>query len=625
MKFPFYFFLFFSGLLHSQETANVLFTVNEKPVYTSEFLRIYNKNKETVIDSNPQNLESYLELFIDFKLKLEEAYQLNLNENLEFKEELKKYRDQLAESYIKNEEIREELVKETYERMKFEVNASHILVKLEPNAAAEDTLKAFEKISQAYNKVKAGIPFEEVAVEYSEDPSVKQNKGNLSYFSVFEMVYDFENMGYTTAVGEVSKPFRTQFGYHILKVNDKRVNQGEIEIAHIFIKKDSLNADYAKTQAGEIHEKILQGEEFEYLAKKYSDDQTSAPNGGLLPRFGSGRMIQPMEDQAFALKEIDEVSKPFESPFGWHIFKLKKKYPLLPYAQMKGNIFTQLQNGNRSVILKKELAQKLSKGYEINSVSLKQLDDLLSTNSVTPDKFTILSIQNRNFTLKEFQEFAKKFNNLSNGQLLEDFKNEKIIEYYKNDLDNVNQEFKETLKEYKDGLLLFDLLEEKIWKKAELDSVGLQNFFLENQKNYFWKKSVKGFMADCNQLEKAEIVRDMMIGGKSTDQIKEKVNEGATIYVLFSPIWVELPSEKLPENVVLKKGVSQIYVEENNHFIILNIKEILDPKPKTLEENRGQVLNDYQNYLEREWVKSLREKYKVVINEGEVKKLKNKL
>ncbi|MDZ7613884.1 MAG: peptidylprolyl isomerase [Flavobacteriaceae bacterium] len=248
-----------------------MLTINKEPVYTYEFLRVYEKNKDIVVDPQTKEIKEYLNLFVDFKLKLAEAKSLGLGSKLRISRlSSNKYKTQLADSYVKDEEIREELVQETYERMKSEVNASHILVLSDLNASPSDTLKAYDKISEAYNKIKMGNSFEEVAKAYSEDPSVAQNSGNLSYFSVFDMVYEFENVAYSIPVGSISKPFRTQFGYHIVKVNDKRPARGELEVSHIFVKNNPDDKAYAEKQCQEIYDKIIQGEDFAYLAGKYS-------------------------------------------------------------------------------------------------------------------------------------------------------------------------------------------------------------------------------------------------------------------------------------------------------------------------------------------------------------------
>ncbi len=219
-------FLFVISIVNAQIKDEVLLTIDKKPVYTSEFIRVYQKNKDIIIDSNQKSVDDYLNMFIDFKLKLQYAYDLELDTTISFKNELSKYREQLILPYLVDNEVSELLVKEAYTRTIDEINVSHILIKVSVDASPSDTLNAYNKINEARNKVLSGVAFEQVAKEYSEDPSVKHNNGNLGYFSAFDMVYSFESTAYNTPVGEISKPFRTKFGYHILKINDKRSSKG---------------------------------------------------------------------------------------------------------------------------------------------------------------------------------------------------------------------------------------------------------------------------------------------------------------------------------------------------------------------------------------------------------------
>ncbi|MGB5264001.1 MAG: peptidylprolyl isomerase [Lutimonas sp.] len=607
----------------AQKNDEVLLWIDDNPIYTEEFYRVYNKNKDAVIKSEHQDIDQYLNLFLEFKLKLISAYDSNLDQSENFKNDFSKYREQLLDSYIKDQEIDEDLIRATYDRMKYEINASHILIKCEPNAESNDTLIAFKKIIQARDIVLNGIPFDEVAKNYSEDPSAVQNGGNLSYFSVFDMVYPFEEKAYNTQLGEISEPFRTSFGYHILKVNDKRVARGEIEIGHIYVKNKEGDSIFARHHIQDIYQKIQQGEDFSFLAQKYSDDETSASNGGKLPRFGSGRMIKTMEDRAFALENVGDVSEPFQTPYGWHLFKLLEKYPVPTLQEARDGIVMQLQRGNRTEILKRDFAMRIAKDLTVKSMSTQELFSL-SDNSINNLDKVVLTIENKDYKYKEFQDFSKELSHIRLNDQFDQFKTDMIIQYYRDNLENNNEELAITLNEYKDGLLLFELLENKIWKAAEMDSLALKNYFEKNAENYFWKQSAHCIIANCNEKFFAEKVRNLLMERKSTEEIKREVNEGATIHVLFSENLIELPSTKLPEGFDLKIGVSDIYTEDDNHFTVVDVLEIRPPRQKKLEECRGQVINDFQNNLEQEWIASLKESHKVKWNKKAVKQVKKK-
>ncbi|MDH3321498.1 MAG: peptidylprolyl isomerase, partial [Flavobacteriaceae bacterium] len=478
------------------------------------------------------------------------------------------------------------------------------------------------KISEARDKIIGGAAFIEVANEFSEDPSVKVNGGDLGYFSAFSMVYTFENAAYNTKTDEVSLPFRTQFGYHILKVVDKRQSPGEIEVAHIMVKNNVEDTAYAENKIMDIYHKLEQGDDFGQIAIEHSDDQSSAKKGGKLPRFGTGRMIKSFEEVAFNLENEGDFSKPFKTDYGWHILKLLKKYPVKSYDELHDQLEGKIKGGNRSVYVEKALASELSKNY-----TLKENKQILSsfynneTAEMTSDN-ALLHIENEVYTAKDFYDFSLNNKNKNIEALYDDFKNKMIIDYYKNNLEYTNEAFALTYKEYQDGLLLFELLQKNIWDKAENDSVGLQQYFNANQEKYTWKKRGVLTIASCTQEEKAVLVKKYMTEGKSTDEIKDLINEGATIHVLFSKAKLEEGSSKLPQDYVLKKGVSDIYTDEPHHFTIINTSEIIPPSNKKLNETRGEVINDYQTYLEAIWVKELHETYTVKINKRNYNNLK---
>ena len=617
------FFLVFNVM--AQENDKVLFSIDGENVFTSEFMRVYQKNKEIIVENDKKDFDSYFDLFVDFKLKIKEAKDLKYDTLSVYKNELIKYREQLITPYLQDPKAIESLVLEAYDRTVNEIDVSHILIRLKPNAQPKDTLVSFQKITDARNKILSGIPFDQVAKEYSEDPSAKTNSGKLGYFSAFSMVYIFENTAYNTKTGNISKPFRTQFGYHILKVNDRRKSLGEVEIAHIMVKNKSSDTVYSKNKIFDIYKKLEQGDDFSIIAQEHSDDLSSSKKGGKLAKFGPGMMIKSFEDVAFDLKEENDFSLPFQTEYGWHILKLLKKYPIKSFNELHDNLESRIKNGSRSKYVDKAFAHELSKSYKITEnkkilsyfytedTAMKRSDNL------------ILNIENEIFTANDFYLFIAENKNKNIEELYDQFKNKHIINYYKEHLEETNQEFAITFQEYKDGLLLFELLQVKIWDRSEKDSVGLNAFFQKNRDDYVWKKRGDLTIASCTSEEKARQVKKYLEEGKSTEEIKELMNEGATIHVLFSRGTLEVGSSKLPEGYVFDHGVSQVYSEKDKQFTIIRVNSIIEPKNKELNETRGQVVNDYQNYLEKKWIKSLHKKYRIKINNTNLKELRSQI
>ncbi len=608
---------------YSQKKQEVLFTVDNEPVTTAEFLKVFNKNRDIVDEENKKTIEEYLELYINYKLKLKQAYQIKLDTVTAYKQELKKYREQLILPYLKDSKVTELLVKEAYERMKNEVNASHILVLLNPKATPKDTLRAYNKIIEARTKVMNGAAFNEIAKQYSEDPSAKKNGGNLGYFSTFAMVYPFENVAYKNKIGTVSMPFKTSFGYHIIRVNDRRISKGEVEVAHIMIQNKKEDAAFAKKQINEVHAKLLQGDAFDFLAKQHSDDKNSAIRGGRLAKFSASRMIKPFSDVAFSLENIEDISKPFETQYGWHIVKLLKKHPVKNYDELKDELSKKIEKSQRAAIVGKSIAGKLKKQYSI-VVNKSSFDAYMKNDTTIISK----SVENPIVTINDKKVLLKNliaYNNSQQKKTLkvayEDFLNQEIITYYKDNLESTNVDFASIIQEYKDGLLLFDLLQDKIWTRAEKDTLALRNFFNENRSNYKWKQRANLILASCTKPDKASLVKELLSQNKTIKEIKQTVNEGATINVLFSEGILEVGNEKLPKEYIFQKGVSKVFKHDKNHYVIIKATKIIAPTLKKLKEAKGLIINDFQKYIENKWITNLRTSYKVKVKKKVLKRI----
>jgi peptidyl-prolyl cis-trans isomerase SurA len=643
------FFLSFTSLVFAQN-KEVLFTINDNPYYTDEFVRVYKKNLDLVKDDSQKDLDKYLELFLGYKLKVEKANKLGLQNDTKYQNELKSYRNQLAKSYLNDSQVTNALIEEAYERMKYEVKASHILVMVEEGALPADTLKAYNKMLDIIKRIESGEAFDALAAKFSEDPSAKENKGDLGYFSAFRMVYPFENAAYKTAVGSVSKPFRTRFGYHILKVADKRMNRGEVSVAHIMIMKpatpDAELQEKVKQTINEIYKKLQQGESFESLAGQFSEDKSTASKGGALQRFGSGQLTsQEFEDVAFGLKEKGELSQPFQSQFGWHIVKLIDRFPLQPLEELKVDIENKIKRDDRSLLITNSLAKKLRAKYVIKTdakllVKAKKTvtNAFYEQNWVIPSsnefQATLVTIENnKKLTALDFLEFVssqqksnaktRPIQNLTN-ELFEKWLDEQVITYHNDNLENEFPEFRFVMDEYRDGLLLFDLMEKEIWNKAKNDTVGLEKFRLDNIKNYQWKERMDVDIFSSTDEKVIKKAQSYLKKGKSIDFIKQKLNVNDKINVIVKSGLFENDYDVLPEFAITKTGVTKI-VAKGNYFFVTNVKEIKPAQPKLLNETKGKLVSDYQQFLENNWVDELRKEFNIKINTAVFDKTKKQL
>ena len=633
------------------QNKDVLFTIDNHNYYTDEFVRVYNKNLDLVKDDSQKNLDNYLELFIGYKLKVEKANKIGLQNSVNYQNELKSYRNQLSKNYVSDSKVTNELVQEAYERMKQEIRASHILVLVDESAAPEDTLKAYQKILDIKKRIDLGEDFVKVAQQFSEDPSVKENNGDLGYFSSFRMVYPFENAAFSTEMGQTSKPFRTRFGYHIVKVVDKRANRGEVTVAHIMILKPSdpviKTEDKSKQTIEDIYKKIQQGESFESLAQQFSEDKSSASKGGVLQRFGSGQLSsEEFENVAFSLQNKNDISQPFQSQFGWHIVKLIDKHSMQSLSEMKSELEEKVRKDERSLLITNSLSKKLRVKYTYSKVqkTLSAVKKVVNDNFYNqtwevptnakdnPSEILVInkskkvsSLQFLNFIYSQ-QKVKLKIKPVTKlvDELFEKFIDEQLNAYYNENLENEFPEFKYVMEEYRDGLLLFDLMDKEIWTKAKTDTLGINTFFKNNAKNYFWKKRYKVDILSSTDKLIIEKVQNFLKKGKSVDYIKEKLNQEGKINVMVKSGLFEEDYDILPNCNNLSIGNFSI-VQKEAYYFIVNVLEIKEAGEKEFNDCKGKVISDYQQYLENNWVNELKKEFEVKINQEVFNKVKQQL
>jgi peptidyl-prolyl cis-trans isomerase SurA len=639
---------FYASLFSFAQDKEKLFTIDSHSYYTDEFLRVYNKNLDLVKDDSQKDLDKYLELFLGYKLKVEKAYKLGLQNDQKYISELASYRSQLAKNYLNDTKVTNALIEEAYDRMKNEVKASHILIMVDESAKPEDTLKAYNKILDLKKRLDKGENFDNIAVQYSEDPSAKENKGDLGYFSAFRMVYAFENAAFNTPIGKVSKPFRTRFGYHILKVVDKRENRGEVTVAHIMILKSKEAAEGKEKQTiDDIYKKIKQGESFESLANQFSEDKSSASKGGLLQRFGSGQLTSPeFENVSFSLTDKNQISEPFQSQFGWHIVKLIEKHPVQTLEEVKYELENKVRRDERSLLITNSLAKKVRGKYAfvaeetvLNKIKKAVTKEYYANNWVIPvdgneikGQIAIIN-KDQKINAEDFMKFlflqqknAAKTEPISKlvDEQFEKWSDDKLIEYYDNNLENEFSEFKFVMDEYRDGLLLFDLMDKEIWTKAKTDTIGLSEFYNDHKNDYMWKKRLDVDLLSSTDEKTIEKARKYLKKGKSLEFIKEKLNLDDKVNIIEKSGVFEEDSDVLPEFKVKSKGVTNI-VSKDNYFFVANVKEVKEAQPKKMEECKGKLVSDYQQYLENNWVSELKKEFSVKVDQDVFNKVKRQL
>ncbi len=730
----------------SNQPEAVIETIGGKSVTTSDFKYVYNKNNSNSPDAyTDKSVRDYLLLYTNFRLKVQEGEKLALDTSQSFKNELNGYKKQLAQPYLKEKEVTDRLVKEAYDRSKEEVKASHILIKLAEDAEPKDTLIAYNEIISIRKKAIAGEDFGQLAKQYSQDPSAQTNKGDLGYFTALQMVYPFENAAFTTKPGDISFPVRTRFGYHILKVYDKRASQGQVKVAHIMVRYNEGGSEEdssaARNRVNEIATKLNQGESWDLLCAQFSEDTRTKGNKGELDWFGTNQMFPAFEEASFKLKNKGDITSAVQTPYGFHLIKLIDKKGLEPFEKMEAQLKTKVSKDSRSEVNQLALLDRLKKENKLveNKKSydwaLTKADSNLTTGKWdfnANDKElgnSLFTINNKKYTVGDFFTYLKSNQSARRGHtpgfamssLYKTYLNASLISYEEEHLSEKYNDYKMLVKEYRDGILLFQLMEDNVWTKAITDTVGLKKYFSENRDKYKWteRADVVIYNAASQQIldeTKAYLkqnlypVQDIKVESikfnskattlaetetKQLDQLAialakdkhlyaqlnietpktEKVavskkrlaevktylkNKGAdttrlTLNTLAGPAALKEPlatfkfysnSKKALEKLLNKGNALNLQITEgkfeknaneflnqtewktgestvdfNGRKVFIIVKNIETPRNKEFEETRGQVISDYQNYLEKTWIEKLRKENPVVVNDDQVKSL----
>ena len=639
----FFTFIFTSISLVQAQTQDVLFTIDDEQVYASDFIRVYNKNLDLVKDESQKDIDGYLKLFINYKLKLKEAKRLELDKKTSYLREFESYKKQLAANYLTDNKVTDALIKEAHNRLKTEVNASHVLVRIEPSASPKDTLIAYNQILKLRDRV-LNEGYKAVQKEVHNGKTIFAE--DLGYFSAFKMVYPFENAAFNTNVGEVSQPFRTRFGYHVVNVFNKREARGEVSVAHIMIKTDKKDVKESETKINEIYKRIQQGEAFDALAKQLSEDKSTSSKGGMLNPFSSGEIsASEFEEVAFGLENIDDVSKPFKTQFGWHIVKLKAKKGIASFEEMKQQLETKIKRDSRSKVINDSRIKGLKERYTIteNTTDLNYFKEIVSqdyfNNSWSlPLKFeaekTFFKIQERILTYNDFGEFLiknqrnyyNKITEIANvvDSAYESFLENELQKYQEDNLIIENIDYAQIVGEYRDGLLLFDLMETEIWNVAKNDSVALENYYSTHESSYFFPERINAVVASSVKKNIVKKIAKLMEKDVDIEGMKNLVNTKGQVNVSFSSGEMDKKHQALPEDFSFKIGVSKIY-KHNDAFLVANVSKVLPKRPKTFEEAKGLVTSDYQIFKEENWLKELQDKYLVKVNPEVLKSIKQTL
>lgn len=628
-----------------KKTDPTLFTYGGKAVSKSEFLRMYTKNiNNQKPDFSEKALREYLTLYSRFKMKVAEAEALRMDTLPNIENELGGYKKQLAKTYLTDKDMTNNLVKEAYERMKKDVRVSHILINTP--RASDDTMAAYKKADSIYNLLIKGADFVNLCQFLSDDRPSASNGGDIGFFTAMQVLYPFESAAYTTKVGEYSKPFRTMYGYHIIKKTDERPARGEIQVAQILVgvrkSEGDAGAKASKAKADSLYKLLKQGKNFETLVDQFSDDKFSKNTKGVLASFGVGAMATDFENAAFSLKNPGDISEPVKTDFGYHIIKLISKTPVKPFDSLKTELSKRIEKDGRIEVARQlymaKVKQKLN--YTENIPNLEELINAIPDSTLRNGSFkgsdygrynkNLFTLNGTQFAQSDFANYIEVFTRgRINGQkestlrsLYKNYSEKALNDYQENKLIDENEEYRNLLTEYRDGIMLFELTDRSVWSKASADTTGLDKYYQANKAKYMWGPAIKGVIYKTASEDHAKkLVKELNKGVNLTpEEIVKNVNgDGEQSKASFEKGTYE--KTRFPAGTKLIAGkYAPYYKNSDGSFTLVDVKEVMDaPSQKTLQEAKGYVISEYQDYLEKTWIADLESKYPVQINEQTLK------
>ena len=651
MKITLYFFIIMALLLpemsHAQNMDNkVLMTVEGTKITAGEFLRMYKKSQEP---GKKSDINEYLQQFITFKLKVADAIKEGYDTTRSFKNELNGYKNQLAQNYLTDTKVREELLKKSYQRSLTEINAWHILISMPQNPSAADTMAAWQKASDIRTRILTGESFEDVARSTSDDQSVKFNGGNLGYFTAFQMIMPFEDAAYSLKNGEMSEPVRTPYGYHIIKVTDIRKSKGKVRVAHIMkaAPPDIGEEEAKKAQAeiNNIYNKLNEKSSFAELARLHSDHKESATRGGELNGFGAGEIITDFAEAAFSIKDTGNFTKPVRTLYGWHIIKLLEKKTPGSFEEQRSFMESKINQTNLNSLSKKSFVERMKKEYKfkvnndaynwfvLNTDTL-IIQGLKKYDRTGMPKGNMYSFANQIFTIKDFAGYIEKRGSMVVtrdssvfiDRSLDTRVSDHIINYENSVLEKKYPEFRYLMNEFHDGILLFEISGKKVWNRMNEDSAGLNQYYEANKSKYLTPVSIDAKIYQLNipggEKVLASAYKRYSRKSDPDKRMRDKFNRKSDSVLIIQVFTIAKGDNPEIDNLNWTKGVQSF--TKNGFPSLIVIREVLDPVPLELDEVRGEMMTGYQEYLEADWVRQLKEKYNVKIDNVVLEEVKKK-
>ncbi len=618
--------------------SQTLFTYGKYEADAKDFLKAFNKNNQFSASEKNKAIGDYLDLYINSRLKIRDAYDRGYDTLPHIKNEITNLRNQVIENYMSDPAAVSRLTQEAFQRSQKDIHAAHIFISFKNAAGKPDSASAREKLAQVEQRLAKKENFLTIAQELSDDPSAKTNKGDLNYITVFTLPYEFENIVYSTPVGRYSKPYASNAGYHIFKNLGERKALGKIKLQQILLAfPPGVDEQGRKKIAGladSLYQRIQAGDDFGKLAAAFSNDYISAAVDGNVPEIHVGQFDPIFEKTAWALKD-GTVGKPFATSHGYHIVKKISATPVVTNSTDRAN------NNELQRKVQTDDRWKTSKDFIYTAVKNKAgfkkaayRDDALwaFTDSIF-DRTPLgigkdLNYQSPLFTVGDTTIRTQDWINYAQANrhkadrsgvksypvLMDEFGKQVMYQYYRDHLEDFNDEFRYQMDEFRDGNLFFEIKQQEVWNKAQSDTTALLALYEKNKTDYYWKQSADAVIFFCADATVAKSMADKLKKAPSAwrsaiEEEGEKVVADSARYewTLIPGLGQGIPKDGAITNITENKT-------DNTASFAYIAKVHAQAEPRTFNEAKGLVMNDYQELLEKEWISKLKKKYPVVIN-----------
>ncbi|MBL7826503.1 MAG: peptidylprolyl isomerase [Saprospiraceae bacterium] len=642
--------VFFLHTAHAQNDP-ALFTVKGNPVSVSEFKYIYAKSNQDKADFTEKSLRDYLELYINFKLKVQKARDMKLDTISSLNAELDGYKRQLSKSYLEDKEVTDKLVKDTYERMQQDVDISHIVIICDRTKSPKDTLAAYNRAAHLLKMIQKGADFNKIAADSSEDKTAKENRGNLGFITAMlpDGYHAIEKAIYSAKPGALIGPIRSSSGYHLIRVNGFRAARGEMEVSHILIRKGENEEKHAKARmkADSAYQALVAGGKWEDVCAKFTEDKATASKSGYIGFFGINRYQKGFEDAAFGLANNGDFSKPVETSLGFHVIKRNSHRGIAKFEEIKRGLTDRVKRDSRSEAARQTMIARIRKdvGYQefpetFKKWSAKQTDTVFLTfkwkpDAAKPQDLLVRYGKEKSYTVADFEDFcARSSRDRMRGvgipigetiqKLYTQWNEETTMQFEESQLDKKYPEFKSLMREYEEGILLFEALKQNVWDRANSDSVGLEDYYRINlSQKYKWdeRARVSIYSLKTDDTKIIDNVRAFAASNPSAAVVKKFNTPDNELVTVIEKSYERNKNKELGQ--LWKTGdMTDSKIDPGTKTSSFQkIEEIMPPTGKTLAEARGYAVADYQDYLEKKWIEDLRKEYPVKVSEEVLKGL----